>query len=141
LQDIRHARADAAFQAFEFGPDVTVHAANGWEFLSPGREMSRKVFFSSDDDAKEADSRVLNFTVAFADDWSPVVVGAHALTATGGNLVGEMPPKVLEDEVNDKMAELAAALLGQQLPVASASKAPTAEFLMRMRRSGRGPAA
>lgn len=104
LQDIRHKRANAAFEAFEFGSSVTVHDANGWGYLSPGREMSRKVFFNCDDDAPDADSRVLNFSVAFADDWSPVVVGAHALTADGGNLVGELPPKALEDQVNDSVA-------------------------------------
>ena len=142
FQDIRQARAEAAFQSYSFGPGAYVEETSGWEYTTPGKEMARKVFLSFDDEEGEeqaACTRVANFTVVFESESSAVVVGAYSLMSDTGAELGFMPQKALEDRVNDKMAELAATMLSAQIP--SKPAAGTVDFLLRMRRAGRGPAA
>jgi hypothetical protein len=141
FQDIRQARAEAAYQAYWFH-GATVESANGWECTTPGKEMTRKVFFYFDDEAFESEedcTRTANFTVVFESDTSPVVAEAYALVSDTGAELGSMPEKALEDRLNDKMAQLAATMLAAQIP--NGAQAGTVDFLRRMRRSGRGPAA
>ena len=124
FQDIRQARAEAAYQAYWFGPGASVESANGWEYTTPGKEMTRKVFFYFDDEAMEGDgdcTRTANFTVVFESESSPVVVEAYALMSDTGSELGSMPPKALEDRVNDKMAELAATMLAARIPSEAAA--------------------
>lgn len=111
LQALRHSRAEAAFEAYDFGDGVSVEGASGWEWTAPGREMSRKVYLSYAD-AEEADgSGAANFTVTFESTSSPVVLDASALLTSSGGEIGYMPEKALKERVNDKLAMAASAVL------------------------------
>lgn len=74
------ARQDAAetlFQNFDFGEEVEVADADGWEHTTPGNLWTRKVYVESDDG--EA-SVMLTFTVDFSNNASPT---AYAIDSNG----------------------------------------------------------
>lgn len=56
--------ADRAYEAYDFGPDVTVTDHTGWEYVNNGEVRSRKVYVETDrEDDGPAPRCVLNFTV------------------------------------------------------------------------------
>ena len=118
LQDLRHQAANAAFEAYNFGSGVTVEETSGWEYDSPGSEMSRKVFYAVDE-APDSDSQMAGFTVVFAGSESAVVVEAYAMTPQGC-FMGAASPKSAEERVSDKSTAPAAALLSMQIPARGA---------------------
>jgi hypothetical protein len=83
----RSEAAEAEWQGYDFGPEV-VEDASGWESETPGREMSRPVYFR---DAEDPDGPTIagRFVVEFGADDSDEVIGARA--TIGGNDVGFRP--------------------------------------------------
>ncbi|MEJ6002509.1 hypothetical protein [Paucibacter soli] len=79
-----------AFAADNFGPGVEVEASNGWEGMTPGREITRKVFCTPDQDGDGADaaSFVVNFTVVCESIESARISEVYALDAANGTHVG-----------------------------------------------------
>ncbi|TXI25561.1 MAG: hypothetical protein E6Q67_00805 [Roseateles sp.] len=70
LEDERRAAADQAFVDFDFGDDVRVEAANGWNYLvGPGASAwTRTVFVAprqADGQAVDCPVQVVRFTVSF----------------------------------------------------------------------------
>lgn len=61
-------RADAEFEAYEFGGDCRVEAHNGWERAQTDGEVefSKVVYVRFDDDAPNSDSHKVGFTVLFS---------------------------------------------------------------------------
>lgn len=88
LREARQRQADGAFEAYDFGQGVNVEGVGGWETTTPGREMSRAVFFKTDEARPEDASRIARFTVVFQDATSSVIVSAMAFTLDGGNVLG-----------------------------------------------------
>lgn len=103
----RQAPEDGAFERYDFGPGVTVESADGWERSTGSTEVSRAVYVRYDDDAADADTHRVMFTVRLADG---KVAEAWASTNKGEQM-GYLPMASLEERVNDKMAQLGQALL------------------------------
>jgi hypothetical protein len=75
--------ASHAFASYDFG-DTRIEATGGWEWTSPGTEMTRTLFLAPLEDADSTERA--HFTVRFADVDSVDVVEAYALTFSGGEL-------------------------------------------------------
>lgn len=83
----------AAFERYDFGPGVTVEAADGWERSSGSSEVSRAVYVRYDDDAPDADTHRVIFTVRVVDGQV-----AEAWASTGkGEQFGHLPKSTLTE--------------------------------------------
>lgn len=102
MQEIRTQRADAAYGAYEFPEGVIIEGASGWEYTTPGREMSRQVYFVYDGEESECSWRAI-FTVTFESNESAAVVEVGALTMDSGAEFGSMPSKFIRERVNAPM--------------------------------------
>lgn len=84
LQDRRQYVADAAFMEYDF-EEVTACEAGGWEYTSPGREMTRKVYT---DEGGAHQSAAINFTVTFSSVDSSSIESVSALDSESGQQIG-----------------------------------------------------
>lgn len=87
------AGADEAFADYDFGSGVEVTDTGGWEYETPGKERTRKVYVETEaEDDGPAPRYTLTFTVRFNPDGS--VSEAYAIDNKGqvwGSLPREMP--------------------------------------------------
>lgn len=86
VQQERSKAADAAFAAYDFR-GAGIEEVDGWEYTTPGVEMSR-VFYVENEDG--CDSTKCYFTVRFAAETSAEVIEAYAM-GQFGNRFGQMP--------------------------------------------------
>lgn len=84
LQQLRDAAATQAFEAYDF-LDARVEGSSGWEYITPGTEMTRPVFLAPVEE--EEGTEMVSFTVRFKDASSAEVVEAYAITHHG-NIFG-----------------------------------------------------
>ncbi|MBC8742006.1 hypothetical protein F6X40_36315 [Paraburkholderia sp. UCT31] len=87
LIEQREAAANAAFEAYDFH-DAQVEAVNGWEFCSPGTEMTRAIFLAPIEGGEGTD--LAHFTVRFRGYDSAEIAEVYAI-AQSGNIFGRMP--------------------------------------------------
>lgn len=82
------ARADAEFEAYEFGEDCQVVGTGGWASSSSGdsAEFTRMVYVRYSDDEAGADSHKVGFTVRFN---GGELVDAFACEQRHGNEIGQ----------------------------------------------------
>ena len=90
LQDRRNFVANAAFAEYDFATQ-NVLDASGWEFTSPGREMTRKVYV---DCGPNKPSQTVNFIVTFSNTESSSLEDVYALHSETGEEVGRWPSQV-----------------------------------------------
>jgi hypothetical protein len=65
----RIAMADAEFERYNFGEDISLVSAEGWEYSEPGDTMKRNVYLAHRDTANpDADSFTEVFTISFMDE-------------------------------------------------------------------------
>ena len=81
LQQARRRAADAAFENYDFGADLQVEDASGWEYTSGGDEYTRSVFVLDEDSDSHSASQRLRFVVRFGGD--DEVLSAHASNEQG----------------------------------------------------------
>jgi len=72
--------ARLAFQQYDF-QDTVIEDTGGWEWDSPGNEMSRTLFLAPIDDADSTEKA--RFTVRFADNDSVDVIEVYAINYYG----------------------------------------------------------
>lgn len=85
---IRGLLADRAYQGYDFGQEIVVEDADGWEYTSPGDTWSRKVYCLNDGDEQ---TYPVNLTIRFA---GLKVIEVYALDGNGnfvGSLKHELP--------------------------------------------------
>lgn len=86
----RAALADKAFSDYDFGDGVEVIDADGWEYMTPGTERSRKVYVETErEDDGPAPRWTLNFTVLFNES-DGALKEAYAIDEKG-QIWGSMP--------------------------------------------------
>lgn len=75
-------KAEAAFEAYEFGDNVTVTDVGTWEYMTPGLARSRSVYVETErEDDGPAPRWKLSFTVRFNENGE--LVEAYALDEKG----------------------------------------------------------
>jgi hypothetical protein len=75
-------KANAAFEAYDFGKDVEVTDVGTWEYATPGLERSRKVYVETPrEDDGPAPRWKLSFTVRFNDKGE--ILESYALDEKG----------------------------------------------------------
>lgn len=79
--------ANEVFSHFNFGPNLEVEGDDGWEYSTPGHEMSKKVYLR-DIDEPNSDTFVAVMTVVFENN-SATPVEAYALLLSSGNFIGD----------------------------------------------------
>lgn len=84
MQQQRDAAATRAFEAYDF-LDARVEGSSGWEYMTPGTEMTRPVFLAPVEE--DEGTETVSFTVRFRDASSAEVVEAYAITRHG-NIFG-----------------------------------------------------
>jgi hypothetical protein len=84
LQDRRQYAANTAFVDYDF-EDVTVAEASGWEYTTPGREMTRRLYTDEDQ------SNSISFTVTFSSTDSSEIEAVGAIYTDSGAPVGKWP--------------------------------------------------
>lgn len=93
---IRRDTADNIYHDYDFGYEV--ESANGWEYVTPGTEMTKVVYLVNPDDA-DADSIQGTFTVRFESEISNVPVEAYA------NVRGEIVGNIMGGTLAERMIE------------------------------------
>ena len=84
LQTQRQQIADSAFESYDFHGEVA--GASGWEYTTPGRDMSRIVFLENEESG-ESERAVMH--VVFKSCDSAQVSEVYALLMNSGAYVGE----------------------------------------------------
>lgn len=92
LQELRTAQADHIAENFDFS--LCVVDGKGWEYTTPGREMTKVYFFENPEDPS-GDTVKGHFTVVFENETSAKAVEAYA--AVAGNRVGNLMGGELAD--------------------------------------------
>jgi hypothetical protein len=89
LLNQREAVANAQFDSFDFYD--AVEASSGWEYTTPGREMSKMVFIANDnqDEDEENVSERVVFKVVFKNCDSADIEEVYALYMNSGNYAGK----------------------------------------------------
>lgn len=87
LTPLVQAPEDEAYARYDFGDGVRVVGADGWQRCTGSPDVTRFVYVHYDDDAPEADSHRLTFTVRLQDGQ---VESAGALDRKG-NEIGYLP--------------------------------------------------
>jgi hypothetical protein len=77
----RQAAAERAFLAYDF-KFLVLEGSGGWEFATPGREMTRAIFLAPLDESVEATDRAF-FTVRFTVEQSAEVCAVYAINEHG----------------------------------------------------------
>lgn len=85
----RRRAADIAFLSYDFGAANQVEDSSGWEYVTPGNEMTRKVFLRPIEESQTA-TDVAHFTVVFEPS-SATIKEAYAMMAASGAKIGRMP--------------------------------------------------
>lgn len=81
LTTLRNEAAEQEWHNYDFG-DSVVESANGWQYTTPGTEMTRVIFLENSENP-EGDSVKAYFTVVFKDETSAQVEEAYASTTSG----------------------------------------------------------
>jgi len=93
LQQQRDAAANQAFEDYDF-LDAGVEPPGGWEYVTPGTEMTRPVFLAPVEEDEGTEK--VTFTVRFKGVSSAEVVEAYAITRHGNIFgVAHLPRKGL----------------------------------------------
>lgn len=93
LQQARHRAADAAFETYDFGADLQVEDASGWEYTSGGDEYTRIVYALDEDSDTHNASKRLRFVVRFGD--GDEVLSAQASNEQGRPVGGFRKPDLV----------------------------------------------
>lgn len=83
----RQVVANEIFSHFHFGHNLEVEGDDGWESVTPGCEMSKKVYLR-DIDTPDSDTFVAVMTVVFENN-NATPVEAYALLLSNGNFIGD----------------------------------------------------
>jgi hypothetical protein len=81
LSSQRLQAANLAFLQYDFG-DTKIEATGGWEWTTPGNEITRVIFLAPVDEADSTEKAW--FTVRFADNQSVDVIEVYAINYHGG---------------------------------------------------------
>ena len=103
LSNQQGALADDAFESYNFGADVTVVGAEGWQrdTFDGKDDWTKVVYVECDDDESEADSHKVSFHAAFVEG-TATLDEAYAYWCESGTLIGT-PGNGITYEAGDKV--------------------------------------